>query len=125
MGGVYGVQEFKEVAKSVAQAANAVSKLLNKGGLLSLLGLVEPLNALKGVDFAVLKQELGELDAADRAAVEAEFAANLSLHDPAVQAKILAGVGVLDEGIELVGRAVKLVNDSVDLVNKAKALVGA
>jgi hypothetical protein len=125
MAGTYGVDEMKKVVGAVAEVLNVLSRFFHKGGVFTLFGLLEPIGRLKTVRFDVLKQELAELDAADRKAVEDEFKARLDLVDKAVQAKILAAVGYLDEAVQLVGEALGLVNSGIALVAKVKALLGA
>lgn len=125
MAGVYGVEGLKKIVGAVAGVSNAVAAVIHKKGLLHLLAVIDHINTVKGLDFAVVKQELGELDAADRDAIEHEFAVNLKLEDAAVQAAILAGVGCVDRAVELVGRAVDLVNEGKRLVADVKTLLGA
>lgn len=106
MAGLYGVEESKKIVVSVAKVANVVDALIAKKGLLVLLGVVEPIETLKTVDLAALLAELKEYDPADRLTIEDAFKAQLQLTNTALEAKIEAGVSVLEEVVSLVGEAI-------------------
>lgn len=124
MSGKYGSVVMCSAAVAVAQVVNVVSKVLNKGGLLSLFGLLEPINTLKGIDLSKFKDELGELGEDDRKAVQKAFTDTLDLADKAVQAKIVGTVGYLEKAIDLVNRALGMVNEGKSLVLEVKAFLG-
>lgn len=124
MAGVFGVEQCKKIAVYVAELMNIISKMMNGGGIFALFGAIGILNTLKSVDFTALKQEVGELDAADRLDVEAAFKSTLSLNSVLAQAKIVAGVGELEKAIDLVNRALALVTDAKVLVGEVRTLLG-
>lgn len=117
----YGVEQLKVFVTAMAHILNVASKVIHNGGLFALFGLTGPIAALKAVDFAKLKLELGELIAAERQDVEATFSQNLALVNANVQAKILGGVNYLEETVEMVGRGISLFNEGKDLVERVRA----
>lgn len=123
MAGTYGVGEMKKAFGALAQAMNVISQALS-GSLFALFGLVTPLQALQGIDFALLGKEAGELDSADRAEVEVAFKGNLNLVNKTAQTKILAATDILEEAIATATEALSVVNSGLSLVNRTKALLG-
>lgn len=123
MAGQFGIEELKKAVVDVADIINVVDKVLNKGGLMALLGLVSPINALKALNLPVLKQEISELDGEERVAVEAAFKAQLKLAKPDVQAKVEGGISHIEEAIVLVNKAIDLVNEGKSLVEKVKVFL--
>lgn len=112
-----GTENLKKCLDAGAELLNVLSKIAHKQGVFVALQLVDELGALGGLDAAVLKQELVDLDPAERAALMAGLKAKLVLLDPAVEAKIEASADLLNEAADLVISA-------VGLVNKAKAVLG-
>lgn len=111
-----GIEGLKVLAKVLADVLNTASKLLHGQGLVVLFALSQDWGMLSNVDYAAVKKELSDLSAEERKEIEDVFINSLALVDQAVQAKIQAGVGVLDS-------AVKVVEDAVAVVKAAKALL--
>jgi hypothetical protein len=120
----YGVETLKSVVGSVAEVLNVASKVLHNGGIFALFGLTGPITTLQHLDWAAVKQELADLDPAERLLVEKAFSDRLALQDAAVQAKLLAGEGFLEEAVELVESGVGLFNKGSDLVKRVRAYFG-
>ena len=120
----YGIEMLKKLVVSMAEALNVASKVLHNGGILSLFGLLAPVNVLKSIDWSKAKLEISELSPEERKQLEAAFSSSLSLQDAAVQAKILAAEGFLEEAIDLVSQGVTLVNQGIGLVARARAYFG-
>lgn len=120
---MFGVENLKKLVVSVAEALNIVVKVL-KGNFLALFGLAQVLLSLKAVDFAAVLKELGDLQPAERADVEAAFTGALDLGNPDLQAKVVAGVGYLEEAVGVVGEAVNLGTKAYDLVLRVKKFLG-
>ncbi len=65
-----GVELLTKLVKSVAQCANVFSKLINKEGLLVLLGLQEPISVIASVNWSAVLGEIKDLDPTERKALE-------------------------------------------------------
>jgi len=124
MSGKFGSTLMCEMVVDVAKVCNVIARMVHKGGLLSLLPLIGTFNDVEGMDFAALKQELGDVDATDRADVEAAFLGALDLGDPAIQAKVVGSVGYLETAIDLVSQEVALVENGISLYGQAKSFLG-
>jgi exonuclease VII small subunit len=123
MGGPFGIEQLKKIVVSVAHVVNVVDKLLNKGGLGALLGLIGPVNELKSLNLAQAKQEILDLSDDEQKLVKDSFKNELNLSNPLVQSKVLGMVDCLDQSIDLVEKALALVNEGKEIVNKAKNLL--
>lgn len=120
MGGQFGIEELKKSVVCVAEVVNVVDKLLNKGGLGVLFGLITPINVLKALNLEQLKKEISELDEAERHEVQAAFKAQLKLVKPDVQAKIEGGIGHVEKAIGLVNKGIGLFNEGKGFVEEVK-----
>jgi flagellar assembly factor FliW len=120
----YGVENLKKMAAASAKIVSIGSRVYH-GNYLALFGVLEPINVFKSVDFSVVDEELSDLEAVERKEVQGEFVANLSMINPEVQAKIVAGTDFVEEAIALVGEGVGVVNKGVAFVNRLKQFVGA
>ena len=110
-----GVEGLKKVVLAVAEAANVVSKVVHGKGLLVALSLMDELSALGGLDADTLKAEVKDLSLEEKEELKKALKDKLVLQNPAVEAKIEAGLDVVDE-------AVGVVQDALKVVEKIKAL---
>lgn len=122
MAGQFGVEESKEVAETLAKGLNVASKMVH-GDFFAGLGLIGVLNGIKGIDFELFKKEVGELDQAERDAVQAAFVNNLDLVNKDVQTKIVAGTNALQDAVDLVTKALGLWKEAELLVNQLKSIL--
>jgi hypothetical protein len=120
----FGVENLKVIVVAVAKVLNVASKVIH-GNLFAALSLVEPLLSLRGVDFAAVGAEIGDLDTAELDVVRAAFVENLDLVNKDVQAKIAEGSASMLEAVALVEEAVSVGQKAIVLFAKFKALVGA
>lgn len=120
----YGVENLKVLIAAVCDVLNVTSEILANFGIWKLLGLSSVVQVLKGVNFDLVKQELGELSTAERLDVEAVFVQHLKLASPLLQAKVLASVNYLEEAVVLVGQGVDLVNGGIGLVKRVRDYFG-
>lgn len=90
MGGLLGVEQISKVLDVVVEGLNVASKIAHKGGVLSVIAMVDELSALGTLDFEVLKKEVAELDGEDAKRLNDLVAAKLDLVDKVVEAKIKA-----------------------------------
>ncbi len=124
MGGKFGVENLKNLSGILADVLNVASRVIH-GNIFGALGLIGSLVALRGVDFSVLGNELGELDAEEQEVIRQAFVARLDLVNKDVQAKISEGIGYVQETAALVAELVESGTKAVELFNKFKKLVGA
>lgn len=110
-----------DVAKVVSGGYQAVAQK----SLAALVGLVPTVLSLRAVNFPAAVAELKVLSPADRGAVEAAFVANFDLGDPALNAKVVSSVGLVDDAVGVVASALAIESTVLDIINRAKALVGA
>lgn len=119
----YGIAQCKVLVGAVADLVNVADKLLNGGGIFSAIGAIGDINALKGIDFAALRLEIGHLDPVEGQQLDAVFKSKINLSNPAVQAKVLSGVGEMDKAIALAGKVVALIEGPVtQLVGEGKVI---
>lgn len=112
-----GLEGLKQLAKILADVLNTGSKLLHGQGLVVLFALSQDWGMLSNIDWAAVKTELGALSADDIKAVEGVFLNSLALVDQAVQAKIAAGVNILDSAIVVVEGAINVFNQAKNLLS--------
>lgn len=91
-------------------------------GLLSLWGLLAPIDVLKKIDWALFKKELGEVDPQERAQLEASFNSALKCPEP-IQSKLVQSVGLMDKVIVLAEKGFGVYNTIMGLKDEALAIV--
>ena len=111
------------IVDAAADVVNVVDQILHKAGLMTLLGLVQPITAVQGLDFSVVKQQLQGLSADEKTQLETEFKNRVHLADPAIQKKLSDGVVVLDEVIAIVEQLVTVYNEAMAVVGQVKTLI--
>lgn len=119
------IDDLKKVVSDICQVLNAVSKFVNKGGVLSLWGAISPVQDLATINWGLVKSELLNLNAAGKAELDATIASQLQLVNPAVQAKVISGVDCAEQLVNLAEEGISLFNQGQLLVGKIKLLVGA
>lgn len=119
----FGVETLTVIAGAVADVVNVISKVL-AGKMFALFDLVGPVMTLRKVDFVIARQELGELDETERKTVEDAFKARLNLADAQAQAKVIAGVGFLEEAFLLVEEGIVVGTKAVDLIQRVRTFLG-
>lgn len=116
-------ENLKKAVGLGAEALNVGSQVMNGGGLLSLLQIIDEVNEVKNMDKAALLVEIKALDPAGRKDVEDYFKAKLSLVKKDVEMKIEAGADLLEEAVGLAYQGVELVEKGLALVTKVKLLI--
>jgi hypothetical protein len=107
MAGQYSTAQLEKIASDVAKViVNA-----ERGGLVGGLGILTTLSDLKDVELVMLKNEVKELDAEDRAKVKAQFDAALVLNNKKLEAKLEAGLDVVDASFFVVAEALETYKD--------------
>jgi hypothetical protein len=106
-----GIEQSKKVVDVVADVGGALEKIAaDKGSVFAKLSHLMPLSGdmitLAGTDFAALKQELADLDDAEKAQLLAEFKAKFQLDDAALEGKIEAGLDLAIQAEELAAKIV-------------------
>lgn len=117
MAGQYSVSELKKIVLVGAEALNVVSKIVHKQGVFVAFQLMDELSALSGLDGELLKKQVSELDAADRAELKQALKDKLVLQNPAMEQKIESGLDIVDESVEVVVSALKLVEKAKSLLS--------
>lgn len=112
-----GIDGLKKVVLAAAELLNVASKIINKEGIFVAFQLADELTALSNLDAAALKAEVADLSPEEKLDLVNTFKQKLVLQKPEVEAKIEAGVDVLNDAVEVVVSAVVV-------VQKAKALLG-
>lgn len=120
---MYGIEQSEKFIVSVAKVYNVIDAfVVGKKGLLVLLGLPEPVEELRRVDFNKLLLELKEYELTERIRLESAFKSALSLTNKAIEKKIEDGVSILEDAIVAVAKAISLYEDAVILIEKIKIL---
>lgn len=117
------IDDLKKAVVDICQVLNALSKFINKGGILSLWGAISPVQDLALVNWVNVKNEILKLDEAGKKDLNAAIAANLQLVNPQAQAKVLAGIDCVEQLVNLAEEGISLFNQGQLLVSKIKALV--
>lgn len=120
MSGQFGTTNLQKIAVDTASLLNAAFK----GGISAVFGVLGALNDLRTVDFTAAGNEVKELGADDRAAVEASFKGALDLTDKKIQAKVEAGLSLVDDGFVLAAEGIELYKDAVVFEQKVKSILG-
>jgi hypothetical protein len=128
MGGTYGVEQSKVIVRAAAVLGNTVEKaipvlissgLLTKLKLLSLVMEAAPyFGALATINLDMFKKEVAELDAADQAALVAEFKAALDLTNDSLEVAVEEVVDVVGHAAGLVQGLVAQVIKLIDLIKR-------
>jgi hypothetical protein len=118
----YGIDKLTVIVDAMADIVNVVDQVWHKAGLMALLGLVQPITNLQGVDFAAVKQQISDLSADEQKQLENEFKSRVHLVDPVAQKKMTDGMDVIDEVITMVAQAIGIYGEGKDVVVKLKAL---
>lgn len=124
-----GIENLSKIVKDSAECANVASKLLNKAGLLALLGLQQPLSDLASVNFPSVLEEVKDLSQDERVVLEKLLSETFKPVNPVVDVgldKFLAlsekSVAIVQKGVETgqeVYETVKL------LIEEWKSFLGA
>jgi hypothetical protein len=124
MGGKFGTQLLQKLAGDLATVISIVYKLVS-GSWLALINtkLIGIATDIFGLNLTEAKNELGELDAEDRTAVEQAFLANLDLPE-AVLAKVKLAIPTVDDAFTLFAEAKETVQDALAFVAKVRAIFG-
>lgn len=117
---------MKELTPIVQALAGFVSVVysLAKGNLLAIFNLAAPALTLKSVDWSKVKGDLLALTDADRATLEAQFDAAVSVSDPAAAKTIGEIAGGLNQLVTVAEEAFKVYTDGVALIAKLKSTLG-
>lgn len=118
-----GIENLKKIVNLGAEALNVGSKIINGGGLLSALSLIDEVNALGTIEKGALLAELKDLTTDERLQLEELFKHKVSLQDKAVELKIEEGVDLLEKAGDLAIRVIGIVNEVKVLVAEAGALI--
>jgi hypothetical protein len=119
------IDDLKKAVSDICEILNAVSKLINKQGILSLMGAIAPAQDLSQLDWVKVKAEILDLDASERAQLNDVLKQKLQLQKPEVQAKLLDAVDCLEQVIDLAHYGIDVYNRGKVLVDRVKRLVGA
>ncbi len=106
-----GIEQVKKVLDVVVEAGNVAEKIAKEEGsavakLTHLVKLSDELIQLTGLSVAKLKDELKDLDAAEKADLLAHVKAKFDLADDALEAKIEAGLDLALEAAGVVQKAI-------------------
>ena len=109
MSGKHGVEQIKKIVLAAIELVNVGDKIINKHGIFTVFQLSDELMALSALDVEALKQEVAELDKADRDSLRDAMKEKLVLLNPAIESKIEGGVDLVEEGIAIVSQVVGLI----------------
>jgi hypothetical protein len=118
-----GIDELKKVVKDICDVLNSVSRLIAKEGLLSLYPAVGAIQDLIKVDYKKVKDEILDLDSAERADLNKVIAASLQLKNPVAQQKLLDSVDCIEQVVDLAHYAVDGYNRGKVIVDRVKRIV--
>lgn len=123
-----GVEKIRSVVVAVAECANVVSKLLDKQGILVLLGLREPITVIVGTDWKSVLSEVKDMDGEERKSLEASLSSAFQPVNPAVDVGLDNFLAMGEKTAAVIEKGVlegKDVYDSVkELVSEWKAFLG-
>lgn len=123
-----GIEVLKEMFLAIADVLNIVSKVVNKQGLVHLIGLQAPIEVLRKMDFAMALAQLKDLSLEEGQELQQAFAGRLDLYRKDVQAKIAGSLDYAVKVAEFVVRKVAELKggyaEAMGLVAEFKALVG-
>ena len=118
----FGIDKLKVLVSDLADTCNTVSSVIHGGSILSLFSLAMELKDLLAFDWVEVLNELKDLDASERQALEAQFSSQLKLVDPKVQLVVVGSVSALEQAIGIVAEGVKVYEDVSAFIAKVKQL---
>ncbi len=118
-----GIENLKKVVTVGAEALNVGSKMMNGGGILSLLSLIDEMAVIKSIDKALVVVEFQDLSKGEREELVALAKSKVVLQKKPVEAKIEDGLDLVMDCIDLAYVALEVVESAKKLFEKAKLLV--
>lgn len=118
-----GIENLKKVVTVGAEALNVGSKMMNGGGILSLLSLIDEMAVLKSIDKALVVVEFQDLSKGEREELVALAKSKIVLQKKPVEAKVEEGLDLVMDCIDLAYVALDVVDSAKKLFEKAKLLV--
>lgn len=115
-----GIDGLSKIVKASAECANVASKLMNKGGLLALLGLQGPLSDLAVVNYPQAMEELKDLSSDERIQLEKLLSQAFAPVNPVVDKGLDSFLALGEKTVAVVQKGV---TEGEDLFETAKALV--
>lgn len=123
-----GIENLSKIVKNSAEIGNVASKLLNKAGLLALLGLQQPLAELASVNFPKVVEEVKDLSEEERIVLEALLSETFQPVNPVVDLGLDKFLNLAEKSISIIQKGVETgqeVFETVkDLIGEWKTFLG-
>ncbi len=111
MGEKLGVEQIEKIVVAVAEVGKVIDEMVNEQGgiakkLAHLVELGDDVLMLAQLDVELLKKQLGDLEASERAALVELFVQKFDMQNDSVEAKVEAGLLLAAQAGELVAKVV-------------------
>lgn len=120
-----GIENLKKLVTIGCEVVNVGSKILNGGGIWSLMSLINDVSVIKTLDKNAVLLEIKDLSVDERKELLELAKSTIHLTKPEIEAKVDQGLDLVNEAVDLGISAIALVESGIALVNKASQIVKA